>query len=180
MKLLEAISFATKKHNGQVRKVDNIPYISHPYRVAMLLSQEGVKEDVVIAGLLHDVVEDTDGTLEEIETLFGSKVSTLVEYASEPDKSLSWEERKKHTIETIRTAPIEAKLVVCADKVDNLTSILENEKEMGAAVWDSFKRDKVSQQWYYTNVYTSLTDGVQAKHQPKLFDTFKRLLDQFI
>ncbi|MBM7571097.1 HD domain-containing protein [Aquibacillus albus] len=179
MKLLDAVTYAAKKHDGQRRKVDGLPYITHPYRVSMLLLNDGYKEEIVIAGLLHDVVEDTDGTLEEINTLFGEEVSNLVNYASEPDKSLSWEERKKHTIETIKTAPFDAKLVVCADKVDNLTSILDNEQKLGAKIWDSFKKDKTSQQWYYTSVYQSLIHGVDENKHPTLFKDFKNLIEQF-
>ncbi|MDL4840130.1 HD domain-containing protein [Aquibacillus rhizosphaerae] len=177
---MKAISYATTKHTGQKRKVDDAPYIIHPYRVGMLLSQEACPEDIIIAGLLHDVVEDTDGTLEEIRSLFGEEVATLVEFASEPNKSLSWEDRKKHTIETIKTAPLAAKLVVCADKVDNLSSILENEQQLGSNIWRSFKRDKSSQQWYYLNVYKSLISGIDQKNQPNLFLSYKNLLDRFI
>ncbi|MDC3417045.1 HD domain-containing protein [Aquibacillus salsiterrae] len=176
MNLMNAIEYAAKKHEGQRRKVDGTPYISHPYRVGMLLMQDGYKEELVIAGILHDVVEDTSGTIEEIKSLFGDEVAELVFYASEPDKSLSWEDRKQHTIETMKTAPLEAKIVVCADKVDNLTSILNSEKELGNKVWGYFTKDKASQQWYYTSMYQSLTTGV--KNHPKLFHQFNQLLEQ--
>ncbi|WP_235988838.1 HD domain-containing protein [Aquibacillus kalidii] len=177
MDLLKAITYATEKHDGQRRKVDKIPYISHPYRVSMLLATEGYDKEIVTAGLLHDIVEDTDGTLDEIKSLFGEIVAELVQYASEPDKSLPWEKRKQHTITTIKHAPLAAKIVVCADKVDNLTSIIENEKQLGSKVWNSFKRDKASQQWYYTGIYESLIHGLQE--QPPLINQFKKLLDQF-
>ncbi|MRH43664.1 HD domain-containing protein [Aquibacillus halophilus] len=180
MNIKQAISYAARKHDGQKRKVDDVPYISHPFQVGMLLLQHGHKEEVVIAGLLHDVVEDTDGTLDEIEAMFGKEVASLVSYASEPDKSLSWEERKKHTIETIKTASVGAKLVVCADKIDNLSSLLQNEKELGESMWDSFKRDKSAQQWYYSNIYRSLTFGLKENEHPKLFDDFKKMLDIFV
>lgn len=176
MNLLSAISYATQKHDGQRRKVDDLPYIVHPYRVSMLLATSGFKQDIVTAGLLHDIVEDTDGTNEEIANLFGENVALLVRYASEPDKTLSWEERKKHTIETIKEAPIEAKVVVCADKIDNLTSILENEKEKGSQIWESFKRGKEDQKWYYNSIYESLIYGIRQEEHPNLFNDFYHLL----
>ncbi len=175
---MDAISYATIKHDGQKRKMDHAPYISHPYRVAMLLMQQNYPEHVVIAGLLHDVVEDTDSTLTEIEERFGVDVARLVSYASEPDKSLSWQERKQHTIEAIKTAPLEAKLVVCADKIDNLSSILENEQQIGSTIWDSFKRGKQDQQWYYSTIYESLTTNIDES--PALFSTYQKLLEQFV
>ena len=179
MQLMDAITFATKKHDGQRRKVDQLPYISHPYRVAMLLIQQGYPEHIVIAGLLHDVVEDTETTLDEIKEKFGEKVASLVDFASEPDKTLAWEDRKLHTIQAIKQAPIEAKLVVCADKIDNLTSILENEKKLGTQIWDSFKKGRDSQQWYYNNIYASLTENTNETDMPHLFMIYKQLLDKF-
>ncbi|MEQ6378485.1 HD domain-containing protein [Bacillaceae bacterium S4-13-56] len=178
-KIRKAIDYATKKHQGQIRKTDQIPYISHPFAVGMLLLHEGYNEDTVVAGLLHDVVEDTDGTLKEIRDLFGPYVAELVEYASEPDKTLPWEERKQHTIETIKNAPLDAKLVVCADKIDNLSSAIEKEKLMGEEMWASFKRGKESQKWYYSQVYVSLLHGIEKEKIPNLFIKLGKLLNDF-
>lgn len=178
-KLMQAITYATIKHDGQRRKVDRTPYISHPYRVAMTLKIAGYENEVVIAGLLHDVVEDTDGTLIEIKDLFGEQVKKLVAYATEPKKTIPWEERKRHTIDGIKHAPLSAKLVVCADKIDNLQSILESERLLGTVMWESFQRGKESQQWYYQTMYESLIHGIDDKDRPELFEQFKRLLDQF-
>ncbi|GGM34214.1 phosphohydrolase [Paraliobacillus quinghaiensis] len=179
-KIMDAITYAAKKHDGQKRKADGTPYIIHPYRVAMRLKAAGLQDHVVIAGLLHDVVEDTDCTLDEISTLFGHKVAELVGIASEPDKSAAWEERKKHTIETVKSAPIEAKLVVCADKIDNLQSILDNESTLGKEMWQSFKRGRESQQWYYQNIYQSLVYDIDVEEYHELFTELKSLLDQFL
>ncbi|WP_226038174.1 HD domain-containing protein [Aquibacillus saliphilus] len=180
MELNKAIDYASRKHDGQKRKLDETPYISHPFRVGMLLLQDGLEEDIVTAGLLHDVVEDTDGTLEEISQIFGEKVAQLVAYASEPDKSLSWHERKQHTIETIKNAPLEAKLVVCADKIDNLTSILEKEHEIGITIWDSFKAGKEKQKWYYSSIYNSLVHELNENEHPALFNRYKKMLETFV
>ena len=179
-KMMDAITYAANKHDGQKRKADSTPYIIHPYRVAMRLKAAGLEDHVVIAGLLHDIVEDTDGTLDEISTLFGAKVAKLVEIASEPEKSAAWEERKQHTIDTVKSAPIEGKLVVCADKIDNLQSIIDNESTLGIEIWQSFKRGKESQQWYYQNIYQSLIYDLNGEEHHELFTELKSLLDQFL
>ncbi|WP_112179709.1 MULTISPECIES: HD domain-containing protein [Paraliobacillus] len=178
-RLMQAITYATVKHDGQKRKVDRTPYIAHPYRVAMSLKAAGYENDVVIAGLLHDVVEDTDSTLIEIKDLFGEQIEKLVAYATEPEKTIPWEQRKQHTIDGIKHAPLAAKLVVCADKIDNLHSILESERLLGTVMWDSFQRGREDQKWYYQAVYESLINGIVEKDTPTLFKQFKRLLDQF-
>jgi (p)ppGpp synthase/HD superfamily hydrolase len=176
--VMKAIQFATIAHKGQERKATGAPFITHPYAVGMMLAMEGYSEEVIAAGILHDVWEDTDVELEEITELFGEVVSKLVWYASEPDKNLTWEERKEHTIHTIKTAPLDAKSIVCADKIHNVKSIIIDKETLGEQVWDSFKRGKDQQKWYYTNIYSSLIEGVEKSKQPKLFSVYKELLDE--
>ena len=95
----KAYEFAAKAHKGQKRKSDKLkPFILHPIEVSLLIKEYGFDSNVVSAGLLHDVVEDTKYKIEDIEKEFGSDIASLVMGDSEPDKSLSWEERKKHTI----------------------------------------------------------------------------------
>src|ERR1043165_5018773 len=101
------IEVAAKAHSGQFRKGTDIPYIAHPYAVGMILARAGCAEEMIAAGILHDTVEDTDLTLEYIKETFGERVAAIVEGCSEPDKSATWEERKRHTIEYLRTAPWE-------------------------------------------------------------------------
>lgn len=115
----EAIVFAAKAHGKQERKGTDIPYISDPFGVAMLLQQSGCDEDIVIAGLLHDTVEDTAVTVDDIIEHFGHHVAELVTAASEPDKLLPWEERKKHTLEFLAKAPLDVRHLICADKLHN-------------------------------------------------------------
>ena len=113
--------FAIRAHMGQVRKSEpDKPMIMHPIGVGQLLESFGYDDNVVAAGYLHDVVEDTKYTIEDIEKEFGSDIASLVMGASEPDKSLSWEERKKHTIKETEKLPLRNKLVICADKINNL------------------------------------------------------------
>lgn len=154
-----AIQFATKAHDGQYRKGSDIPYITHPFAVAMLLRSEGCPDEVVAAGLLHDTVEDTNVTLEDIKINFGDTVAHIVEGCSEPNKSLSWEERKRHTIQYLKTADQSVRLVACADKFHNLRSIRDDLEHNGEEVWKKFKRGRRQQEWYYKNIVTSLEQG---------------------
>ena len=120
----KALDFAIKAHNGQVRKSEpDKPMIFHPINVGHILKEYGFDENVIAAGYLHDVVEDTEYTIEYIEKQFGDDIASLVYTASEPDKSLPWLDRKKHTIETIKEADIRHKAIVCADKISNLEDL---------------------------------------------------------
>jgi (p)ppGpp synthase/HD superfamily hydrolase len=124
----------------------------------MILQQAGCEENIVIAGLLHDTLEDTDTTEEEISALFGPEVLRLVQGASEPDKSLSWEERKQHTLEYLKAADLDIRQLTCADKLHNLRTILRDFEEQGAEIWNKFNRGYEQQKWYYTNLVLSLGD----------------------
>ena len=100
-----ALRFAIKAHKGQVRKSDpDKPMIIHPINVANILREYGFDSLVIAAGYLHDVVEDTKYDEKYIQKIFGDDITSLVMSASEPDKTLDWEERKKHTIEVIKKA----------------------------------------------------------------------------
>ncbi|MGG1396793.1 HD domain-containing protein [Bacillus salipaludis] len=161
MEIVEkALQTASKAHEGQYRKLTDIPYITHPVAVGMLLLKAGYLDDVVAAGILHDTVEDTDLTMEDLKREFGEKIAEIVAGCSERDKSLSWEKRKEHTIEFLKTASMEIRAVACADKLHNIRSIRNDYEQVGDAVWDRFKRGKEKQKWYYTNVVESLgTEG---------------------
>lgn len=168
--------FAINAHLGQIRKNEpDKPMIMHPISVGMLLESYGYDDYVVAAGYLHDVVEDTNYTIEDIEENFGSRVSSLVKGASEPDKSLSWEERKKHTIEQTKTLPLENKLVICADKINNLEDLMIKFQKNGKRDFSAFKRGEDKQKWYYTNVYNSLIYN-EDENLP-IFKRLKNVLD---
>lgn len=89
---------------------------------------------------MHDVVEDTKYTLDDIQNEFGSDIKNLVDTVSEPDKSLSWEDRKKHTINIIKAKSFRNKLIVCADKINNIESLTRLLRIKGMSVFDCFKR----------------------------------------
>ncbi|NLB89595.1 MAG: bifunctional (p)ppGpp synthetase/guanosine-3',5'-bis(diphosphate) 3'-pyrophosphohydrolase [Clostridiales bacterium] len=118
-----AITFATQAHHGQHRKCSMTPYIVHPFEVGQLLTLAKQKETVIVAGLLHDTLEDTPTTPETLQERFGLEVLTLVQHASE-NKSLSWEQRKQNAIDfLLRDASYEDLMIACADRLSNLRAI---------------------------------------------------------
>lgn len=157
---LEALAFAVERHGAarQSRKGTRFPYVVHPIRVAEILDRFRYGEDVVVAGMLHDVVEDAAVTPAELERVFGARVSILVEKASEPDKSLSWRERKEHTIaRTASESDSDALAVVAADKLDNIRSLAETLRSRGGKeTWAMFNADRRSQRWYYRTLTEAL------------------------
>ncbi|MGM9926297.1 MAG: HD domain-containing protein [Bacillus sp. (in: firmicutes)] len=170
-----AIQLATEAHAGQVRKNTTEPYVEHPKRVAAILEEAGFREEVIIAAILHDIVEDTPVTIEQIRERFGDDVADIVAYHTE-DKTLSWEERKEHTISVVETAPLEVKALIIADKLDNLQSLSRQYEEMGEAVWAAFKRGPEKQEWYNRSVAEAICN---MKGAPAFFGAYCRLVDDF-
>lgn len=148
----KAIEFAVRAHSGQFRKGTKIPYIIHPLHVCRILIEAGCAEEVVIAGILHDTVEDTPVELSDIQNEFGKKVAEFVRMVSESDKSAPWEVRKQETIDHLQTAPLEIVLIDLADKLDNILSIRKGEQKQGANFWQRFNRPKEKQKWYYESL----------------------------
>lgn len=180
--LFDAIEFATRAHAGQYRKASRLPYIYHPLAVARSLLELGCAEEVVVAALLHDTVEDTPVTLDEVRATFGERVAALVEGASEPDKADSWENRKQHTIAFLEQAPVEVLLIACADKLDNARSILQDSVLLGEAVWERFKRPRAHQAWYYHSLVALFarraTDGPLAILSQQLAEVVRALFGE--
>jgi (p)ppGpp synthase/HD superfamily hydrolase len=171
--IFHAIQFAAAAHAGQFRKGTRIPYIVHPLRVAQLLLESGCPDHVAIAGVLHDTVEDTFVSIEQIERLFGSRVAHLVEGATEPDKLETWEHRKEHTVTFLETATQEMLCVSIADKLDNIRSIHEELEVQGEEAWTRFKRPRDKQRWYY--------ESLAAIFERRLTDpSGKRMLPPFL
>lgn len=182
LNIQKAIIFATLKHEGQKRKGTNIPYIVHPMEVMQILTELQCTEKVIIAGILHDTLEDTDATLEEIESLFGADVLAIVQTESE-DKSKTWKERKAATIEQIKDDSAETKLVCFADKLSNIRSMYRDKLEVGAELWKRFNADKDSIEWYYRGIAEALlnpgTDGkMNGSMYSDLYKEFKKTIDK--
>jgi len=172
----KAKQFSIGAHKDQVRKNEpDKPMIMHPISVGMLLEEYGYNDDIIAAGYLHDVVEDTEYTLEDIERIFGNNIANLVKGASEPDKSLSWKKRKQHTINKTKELSFENKLVVCADKINNLEDLMLMFQKTRTRDFSRFNEGEEQQKWYYTGVYESIIFG-QDSELP-IFKRLKEVLD---
>jgi (p)ppGpp synthase/HD superfamily hydrolase len=184
-RIQRALAVAFEQHRGQTRKVGATPYIVHILDVARLLMAEpGVSEDVVAAGILHDVLEDTHYTARPLEQDFGPAVLDLVLFASEPEKgpemtrqekARTWRARKTHTIEACVTASRDHLLVLVADKLSNLASLQEELYLRGDAVWTSFNASKEDIAWYHRTLRSALADRLQ---DTRLFRLYTRLVDE--
>lgn len=161
--LEEAIIYATIMHQGKVRKFGGRPFILHPMEVAQILSTLTDDVEVITAGILHDVVEDTDGTLSEIEKRFGERVATLVASESEKkypseDKRATWRRRKEESILALRRSrDIGIKMLWLADKLSNMRSFASIYSERGEAMWsDLHQSDPAAHLWYYKSIAQAL------------------------
>ena len=160
--IFEAICFAAEAHSGQYRKGTNIPYISHLIHVMKILCENNCKEVVIVAGILHDVLEDTPVTVGELEAKFGAEAAFLVRGATEIGKlsktrkesdEASWKERKQHTIHFLsEEATCDQLLVSSADKLDNLRAIRDDYGRLAETLWSRFNAGKEEQKWYYTAI----------------------------
>lgn len=123
----------------------------------MLLQKAKCTEAVVAAGILHDTIEDTSTTYEELTEHFGVQIANLVRAASEHDKSLPWGQRKHHTIDRLKDANLEEIQVITADKLHNLTTIKEDLEVIGEKVWERFTHGRLQQHWYYASIVKELS-----------------------
>jgi (p)ppGpp synthase/HD superfamily hydrolase len=178
--LNKAIEFAALAHTGQNRKQCDIPYISHPFAVAMLLKQHGASEQVIIAALLHDVPEDTPYSIDDIRERFGDGIADIVSQCIEHDRTLKWEQRKRSFIEQAKNASSVARQVIYADKIHNLWTIQRDFQQLGMQVWDRFTRGYPQQKWYYQTFIQKL-EPVEATDPPNQLwiDLKKRVTDLF-
>ena len=152
-RFLRAFNFAAKKHAGQTRKASTTPYIAHLMGVASLVLEFSGDEDLAIAALLHDVVEDCGGApmLKEVQRRFGVRVAKIVDGCTDSDTypKPPWRERKESYIRHLRTADAETRLVSAADKLNNVRSILSDYREVGELVWARFTGGREGTLWHY-------------------------------
>lgn len=158
-------------HTGQTRKDSGSPYVIHPYMTALKLARHGFSETVAAAAIVHDVLEDTGVTEDQLRELLGEEVVTIVRALTE-DKSLVWEKRKELYIESIRNAPDAVKAVSIADKIHNLESLLAAHAVQGPAVWKLFNRGRESKAWFEH----TLLSAVQATWSHPLVDEYAQLV----
>ena len=177
----KAIIFATKKHEGQKRKGTDIPYIVHPMEVMQILTAMDCSQDVIIAGILHDTLEDTDTTPEEIKEAFGNAVLAIVQTESE-DKSKTWKERKQRTVDELQEASTESRQVCFADKLSNIRSMYRDKLSIGEKIWELFNAGK-NIAWYYQSIADALksngfNDTFRSERAKQLFREFQDIIDR--
>ncbi len=161
--LEESIIYATIMHQGKRRKFKGNPFILHPLEVAQILSTMTDDQEIIAAGILHDIVEDTDGTLEEIEKRFGKRVAILVSSESEEEypgesPNATWKRRKEGALRVLKNSQdIGVRMLWLADKLANIRSIASMYSEQGEAMWQSLHQsDPDMQCWYYRTIAETL------------------------
>jgi GTP pyrophosphokinase len=160
-KFTSAIEYARHLHIER-RKGSGIPYMAHLLGVAALVMGEAghelfpVTEDMVVAALLHDAVEDHGGTprLHDIEANFGANVARMVAglsdtFSEDSSHKESWLDRKQSYLHRLRDEPAEVRLISAADKLNNARAMLEDYRVIGPEVWKRFKRGRGDQLWYF-------------------------------
>ena len=164
-KLNEAIVFATECHAGQVRKLAHTPYILHPLEVAAIISTMTSDEDIMIAGLLHDTIEDCGVDPREIKEKFGARVSALVQSESEDRLSDrppedTWKQRKEESLLMLGlTKDRGVKILWLGDKLSNMRSFCRESQRRGDEVWQHLHmKDPAMQRWYYQTIADNLTE----------------------
>ena len=183
-----AFAFAAKHHDQQVRKGTRVPYFTHPANVALILSRYGQDEETILAGILHDVVEDCvrDGfsremLVERIGDKFGASVLEDVLAVTErkrdaDDVELDWEERKSDYLERLATASARARWVCAADKIHNGGSLLADLRRTAfpESVWGRFRRGPEETVRWYRRVHDRL---IEVGFRAPIMEELKEVVD---
>ncbi len=194
-KFNDALVYAARLHRDQPRKGKDIPYIGHLLGVASLVLEASGDEEMAIAALLHDAVEDQGGQprLEDIRKNFGAKVARIVDgctdsYEQDSDRKAPWCERKQTYIAHVEHhADAEMRLVSIADKVHNARAILSDHYELGDAVFERFSGKKDGTLWYYRSLVEAFRaaeardrhpDDSPARGRKRLMDELARVVEE--
>ena len=159
-----AIIFAVKAHHNTERRGKGFPYIVHPMEAVEIVASITPDQELLAAAALHDTIEDTDVTVEDIRREFGDRIADLVhaesdqftEGVSEED---SWHDRKQAAIDRLRNASHDAKIVAMGDKLSNMRAIWRDYQVKGDEIWNIFHvKDKASHEWHYRGLADSLSE----------------------
>jgi len=180
-KIQKAINFVAEKHANQKRKGVGLPYVVHPYSVAIILSNYTDDEDIVVAGFLHDILEDVkEYSEEDMRQEFGERITKIVKEVSEDkdpnvseDDKATWVQRKDKYLVNLKNDSQEALLVCAADKIHNLHSIIDAYAILGNKLWDSFNASKEQKIEYYGKILEVLKSRLKS-------DIIKELKDIYV
>lgn len=170
-----AIKFAVDAHKGAERRGKGFPYIIHPMEATEIVSTMTSDQELLAAAMLHDCIEDTPVTYDQIKDEFGKRVADLVRSESDivvenKTESESWHERKQAAIDRIANSSRDAKIVAMGDKLSNMRAINRDYKEIGDKLWDKFHvTDKSEHKWHYVGLLHSL-DELQDTFAYKEFE----------
>lgn len=158
-----AIVFAVQAHAGMERRGKGFPYIVHPLEAVSIVATMSSDQELLAAAALHDVVEDTSVTLEEIRSRFGDRVAALVDAESDivienQSSSESWRARKQHAIDHLAAVSREAKIVALGDKLSNMRAIARDYALQGDRLWNLFHvKERSEHEWHYRGLAASLS-----------------------
>jgi myo-inositol-1(or 4)-monophosphatase len=175
-----AIVFAVRAHAGTERRGKGFPYIVHPMEAMEIVATMTCDQELLAAAALHDTVEDTDVTIEQIRTEFGDRIASLV--ASESDTVLdglsveeSWHARKQAAIDRLALASRDGKIVALGDKLSNMRAIARDYAQQGDALWDLFHaKDPKDHEWHYRG----LADALSELRGTFAYNEFETLINQ--
>ena len=176
----KAIVFAVRAHRNTERRGKGFPYIVHPMEAVEIVATITPDQELLAAAALHDTIEDTDVTVEDIRREFGDRIAELVyaesdrftEGVSEED---SWHARKQAAIDRLRNASHDAKIVAMGDKLSNMRAIWRDYQTQGDALWNIFHvKDKASHEWHYRG----LADSLSELNETFAYQEFVSLIDQ--
>lgn len=162
-----AICFAVKAHANTERKGKGFPYIVHPLEVVTIVATMTSDQEILAAAVLHDTVEDTDVTLDQLAQEFGQRVADLVAHESDIELEGSaedtWHQRKQAAIDHLAEAPFDAKIVAMGDKLSNMRIIARDYAEIGDALWNRFHvNDPQEHAWHYQGLLKSLSELIDT------------------
>ena len=177
-RFVDALAFALAAHGEQKRKGSDVPYAAHLLGVASLVLEAGGDEDMAIAGLLHDTIEDTEVTAGDIETGFGPRVAAIVEGGTDTAEHPKppWRPRKERYLAHLRSpdTPAEVLTVSRADKLHNARSMLLACRALGEAFWSRFNAGAEEQLWYLSSVVDIFSDRLPGP----MTDELRRVRDE--
>jgi len=183
----DAVSFAREKHDGGVRKATRIPYLSHLLAVASLVIEDAASdptlderlEDIAVAAVLHDVVEDTPVSVSEVADRFGPEVARIVQACSDTERTPKppWRKRKEAYLKHLEEADQAVLCVALADKTHNARCIVNDATDLGPDCWKRFNAGPDQQIWYYTSVTEVLTRRRPGSAADELCRTVDRLCE---
>ena len=175
-----AIIFAVRAHAGTERRGKGFPYIVHPMEAVEIVATMTSDQELLAAAVLHDTVEDTDVTIEQIRAEFGERVASFVAVESdEPHQSRdsveNWRARKQAAIDRLARASRDAKIVALGDKLSNMRAIARDYAEQGDRLWNLFHaNDPKDHEWHYRG----LADALSELRDTLAYKEFENLINQ--